>query len=38
MSLVYKTMQSPVGEIKLVASDEGLKLAIHVGKRSSQSR
>jgi methylated-DNA-[protein]-cysteine S-methyltransferase len=38
MSLVYKTMQSPVGELKLVASDEGLVAILWENDRPNRVR
>jgi methylated-DNA-[protein]-cysteine S-methyltransferase len=38
MSLVYKTMESPVGQLKLVASDEGLVAVLWQNDRPSRVR
>src|SRR3984957_6111239 len=38
MSLVYKTMESPVGKLKLVASDEGLVAILWENDRPSRVR
>ena len=38
MSLAYKTMESPVGKLKLVASDEGLVAVLWQNDRPSRVR